>query len=48
MASYKIGDDEMSCNELKAEMAYIDAQVNKLIPESDKTEKNMALGVAGG
>ncbi len=47
VASYKIGDDDMSCNELKAEMAYIDAQVTKLIPESDKTEKNVALGVAG-
>jgi len=47
VASYKIGDDKMSCNELKAEMAQINAQVNKLIPESDKTEKNVALGLAG-
>lgn len=47
VASYKVGDDQMSCNELKAEMAHIDARVSELIPESEKTGKNVALGVAG-
>jgi hypothetical protein len=47
VASYKVGDDQMSCNELKAEMAHIDARVSELIPDSEKTGKNVALGVAG-
>ena len=47
VASYKVGDDQMTCNELKAEMAHIDTRVSELIPESEKTGKNVALGVAG-
>ncbi|MCX2982880.1 SHOCT domain-containing protein [Halieaceae bacterium IMCC14734] len=47
VASYKLGDDEMSCQELKAELAYINAQVAELVPETKKTGKNVALGVAG-
>lgn len=47
VASYKVGDDSMSCNELKAEMAHIDSRVSELIPDSQKTGKNVALGVAG-
>ena len=45
VAAYKVGDDEMDCRELKAEMAHIDARVAELIPESEKTGKNVALGV---
>ena len=47
VASYKIGDDQLSCNELKAEMAHIDSRVAELIPESEKTSKNVVLGVTG-
>lgn len=47
VSSYKVGDSEMSCNQLKAEMAHIDARVAELVPESEKTGKNVALGVTG-
>jgi len=47
VSAYKVGDEAMSCNELKAEMAHIDSKVAQLIPESEKTGKNVALGVAG-
>jgi hypothetical protein len=45
--TYRAGDEQMSCSELKTEMAYIEGEVNKLIPESKKTGKNVALGAAG-
>lgn len=47
VSSYKVGDSEMDCNQLKAEMAHIDARVAELVPESEKTGKNVALGVTG-
>jgi len=37
----------MSCPAIKAEFSYIDSQVATLIPESEKTGKNVVLGVAG-
>ncbi len=46
-ASYHVGDQAMSCEEIKAEMSHVQSQVDKLIPESKKTGKNAALGVAG-
>jgi len=45
--SVKMGDQHMTCNEIYMEMAYIDQQVAKLVPESKKAGKNTALGVAG-
>lgn len=44
---YRVGDERMSCGELRSEMAHIDTQVAKLLPDSKKTGKNVALGVAG-
>ncbi len=44
---YKPGDDDMSCDALKTEMAHIEAQVDALLPQSKKTGKNVALGAAG-
>jgi len=44
---YRVGDEKMTCPEIKLEMAHIDVQVNKLIPESKKTGKNVVLGVTG-
>jgi len=44
---YRAGDEEMTCSDLKTEMAYIEAEVDKLLPESKKTGKNVALGAAG-
>ena len=47
VASYRVGDETLTCSGIKSEMAYIDTQVAKLIPKSKKTGKNVALGVAG-
>lgn len=47
VAKTQLGDEQMSCEELKAEMAHAEAQVQALIPESKKTGKNVALGAAG-
>lgn len=47
VAKTQLGDEQMSCQELKAEMAHAEAQVQALIPESKKTGKNVALGAAG-
>jgi Short C-terminal domain len=47
VADYKPGDEDMSCSDLKAEMSHIETEVDKLIPESKKTGKNVALGAAG-
>jgi len=44
---YKPGDDDMSCNALKTEMAHIESEVDALLPQSKKTGKNVALGAAG-
>ena len=44
---YKYGDDELSCNGLRAEMSLVEAEVRALLPESKKTGKNAALGAAG-
>ena len=44
---YQVDDEEMTCEEIKVEMAHINAQVEQLIPESKKTGKNVALGAAG-
>jgi hypothetical protein len=45
--TYRPGDEDMSCLELKSEMSHIQQEVNKLIPETKKTGKNVALGAAG-
>ena len=47
VATYKIGDEKLTCDGIRAELAFIDQQVSKLIPESKKTGKNVALGTAG-
>lgn len=47
VASYQYGDEQKSCEELRAEMAGLDKRVQELLPDSQKTGKNVALGVAG-
>lgn len=41
------GDDRKSCRALEKEMAYIQREIHNLIPETQKTGKNVALGVTG-
>ncbi len=47
VAEYKVGDEALTCNGIRAEAAYIDMQVSKLIPEQKKAGKNVVLGVTG-
>lgn len=41
------GDDKKSCQALEREMAFIQDEIQRLIPQTEKTGKNVALGVTG-
>lgn len=41
------GDDRRSCQALEREMSFIQGEIQRLIPNTEKTGKNTALGVAG-
>ena len=41
------GDDKKTCQALETEMAFIQGEIQRLIPETEKTGKNVALGVTG-
>lgn len=41
------GDDDRSCGGLEKEMFYIQSEIQRLLPDSNKTGKNTALGVTG-
>jgi hypothetical protein len=41
------GDDGKSCVALEKEMQFIQSEIQRLIPETEKTGKNVALGVTG-
>lgn len=43
----QLGDDNKSCHALKSELRSIESNIQRLIPDSDKTGKNIALGIAG-
>lgn len=43
----QVGDNQKSCETLQTEMAGIQSQIQKLVPESDKTSKNVGLGIGG-
>lgn len=43
----QIGDNRKSCSTLETEMQGIQSQIQTLVPESDKTGKNVGLGIAG-
>lgn len=47
VASYQYGDEDKPCDTLRAEMAEIETKVAALMPKTQKTGKNVALGVAG-
>ena len=47
IAVAQIGDENRSCSALIAEMSQIDANIAAKLPETQKTGKNVALGVAG-
>lgn len=41
------GDDRKSCRTLEQEMTLVQGEIQRLIPETEKTGKNVTLGVAG-
>lgn len=41
------GDDKKSCQALEQEMAFIEGEIRRLVPQTAKTGKNVALGVTG-
>jgi hypothetical protein len=47
VSEYRPGDDEKSCQRLQSEIEQIDAEIRAMLPDTDKTGQNVALGVAG-
>lgn len=41
------GDDKKSCQALEREMAFIQGEIQRLVPQTEKTGKNVALGITG-
>jgi len=41
------GDDKKSCKGLEREMVFIQSEIQRLIPKTEKGGKNAALGVTG-
>ena len=41
------GDHNASCTDLESMMSEIETNINRLMPKSEKTGKNVGLGVAG-
>lgn len=41
------GDEKKSCNAIKQELTFIEGEIQRIIPNADKTGSNVALGVAG-
>ncbi|MGA0024237.1 MAG: hypothetical protein ACO3F9_06275 [Burkholderiales bacterium] len=45
--TYQYGDEKRSCAGLRSELSNIDADIQRKLPDSEKTGSNVALGVAG-
>jgi len=41
------GDMDKSCGALEKELAFIETEIYRLVPQTEKTGENVALGVAG-
>jgi len=41
------GDNRKSCKALELELSQIEQEIQRLVPKTDKTGKNVALGVTG-
>ena len=41
------GDNKKSCQSIETEMRFIETEIKRLMPETDKTGKNVGLGIAG-
>ena len=45
--TYQYGDEKRSCAGLRAELSNLEADIQRKLPDSEKTGSNVALGVAG-
>lgn len=45
--AYQYGDETKSCEGLRQEMGMTEGEIARLMPKTEKTGKNIALGVAG-
>ncbi len=43
----QLGDEQKTCDALRSELYFVENEISRLLPKSDKTGKNIALGVAG-
>lgn len=43
----QFGDQEKSCDVLRFEIKQVEFEIQRLLPQKDKTTKNIALGAAG-
>lgn len=43
----QLGDEQKTCDELRTELYYIENEISRLLPKSDKTGRNIALGATG-
>lgn len=44
---HQFGDEKKTCDELRTELYYIENEISRLLPKSDKTGRNIALGATG-
>ena len=44
---HQIDDEQKTCEELRSEMFFIESEISRLLPKSDKTGRNIALGATG-
>lgn len=47
VSEYQYGDEKKSCERLRADISNANSEIATLLPDTDKTGKNVALGVAG-
>lgn len=43
----QVGDSRKSCSALERDILHIDSEIKRLTPKTEKTGKNVALGVTG-
>ena len=47
VSTYQYGDEKKSCKALEMELTFTEEKIQRLLPETEKTGKNVGLGVAG-
>jgi len=43
----QLGDEQKTCDALRTELYYIENEISRLLPKSDKTGRNIACGATG-